>query len=476
MNMTQGEKSYFELWLSKSKSNFKIKHVGIKGFVQAKGSSLNIGFMSSLSGKFQQSPNAFSQFTSEPSSKVIYDFGKNSNFNLDFAPRPIPRFLPLPITHNEQNSENENQEEESLEEIAYKIFPNLGRTSRPDQIILNNYKLEASDFCKISNVPFDVLVQLPKETQCSCSVYFLYRIVRKIHKNDNSLKWLSNTPACYQNKYMNMIKNDTTTEFGIDQSLELIEDVKLTHPNEQYDLKHLEEMCHFNELIKSCEETNNAFQSPGFDFSKSESSSECASSFDYYLFDAPILDSDEIDDSMEANENSVVIVNQYEDDYEANEKFVIGEVDPPNVEIESDEINGQSNDKKSDSIIPSFIFEKISRIVLFILGLIGSIIFSVFILVSLVNLFHGRNKENFVEYKTETYNGSNFYSRVGDSTICTDHIYSTITANDSYRESHKNSQLVTSVKSKLDQNRIRYSKLDNHFTDSDINIKNNPFV
>ena len=75
--MTQGEKSYFELWLSKSKSNFKIKHIGIKGFVQAKGSTLNVGFTSSKNGKFEQSPNAFSQFTSEPTSKVIYDFGKS---------------------------------------------------------------------------------------------------------------------------------------------------------------------------------------------------------------------------------------------------------------------------------------------------------------------------------------------------------------------------------------------------------------
>lgn len=472
--MTQGEKSYFELWLSKSKSNFKIKHIGIKGFVQAKGSTLNVGFTSSKNGKFEQSPNAFSQFTSEPTSKVIYDFGKNSNFKLDFAPRPIPRFLPLPLTHSGQASDdnNGNKERESIEELAYKIFPNLGRTSRPDQLSLTNYKLEANDFCRISQIPFDVLVQLPQETECSCSVYFLYRIIRKIHKNDIDNKWLSNTPVCYQNKYMSMITNASASGMAVDHSLELIEDVKLMHPNEQYDLKHLEDMCHFNELVKSCEETNNVFQNSDFDFSKDESSTECAGSFDYYLLDNPILDSDEAEDSMEHNEKGIVVINQYEDDYDSENKFVIDEIDPPNIEVASDRIEDQINE--TNGFIP-FIYQKFSGMLLFLIGVVGSISLAVFMLLSLVNLWNGRNKESFLEYTTETYNGSNFYNSIGGgSTACTDHVYSTIQADDNLKENYKGSQLVTSVKSKLDHSRIKYSKFDNYYVDSD--IKNNPFV
>jgi hypothetical protein len=77
--MTQDEKSFFEVWVSKAKTNFKIKHIGISGFVQAKDSTVNIGFTSSKSGEFKQSPNAFSQFVSQPTSKVIYDFSKSKH-------------------------------------------------------------------------------------------------------------------------------------------------------------------------------------------------------------------------------------------------------------------------------------------------------------------------------------------------------------------------------------------------------------
>ncbi len=118
----------------------------------------------------------------------------------------------------------------SVEEIIYQIYPDLGRQSRPDNINLHDYFLEASDFCKIHSIPFDVLVKLRKNTECSCSVYFLYRFIRKKFKDN---KWLTNVPSCYEQKYLKYTSNNN----------------KL---NENNDLNLLEKMCNFDELVNNC--------------------------------------------------------------------------------------------------------------------------------------------------------------------------------------------------------------------------------
>ena len=83
---------------------------------------------------------------------------------MKFPPRPIPRML---IT-----SKNE-----TVEESARLLFPSLGRLSRPDTISLNEYELRVRDFCRIVDIPFDVLVRVSPKTECSCALLYLYRVV-----------------------------------------------------------------------------------------------------------------------------------------------------------------------------------------------------------------------------------------------------------------------------------------------------------
>lgn len=91
--------------------------------------------------------------------------------------------------------------------------------------------------------------------------------MRKIRKNDTS--WLASTPDCYQNKYHMLKKDEEPLIMGTDKSLELMDNVQLDHrSNGQVDLKILEEMCNFDALVKSCQESNNVFEDPNYDFSK----------------------------------------------------------------------------------------------------------------------------------------------------------------------------------------------------------------
>jgi hypothetical protein len=193
-----------------------------KQFAQAERSILRIGFTSSAHGKYEQAFTAFSQFKSANQSRVVYDLSQSFRFKLDFGPRPVPRFLPSNLKKNE-----------SFEQMIYEIYPNLGSQSRPDRIDLNDYLLESNDFCKISSIPFDVLVKLNKDTQCSCPVYFLYRVIRKLDKikNKKFKNWLSDAPKCYQNFYK---KNGNSDQ--INSNL----------------ISRMESSCYFNDLIKNC--------------------------------------------------------------------------------------------------------------------------------------------------------------------------------------------------------------------------------
>lgn len=497
--MTQDEKSFFEVWVSKAKTNFKIKHIGISGFVQAKDSTVNIGFTSSKSGEFKQSPNAFSRFASQPTSKVIYDFSKNSKFKLDFAPRPIPRFLPIPLRSESESQDDSNQDRqhtrESIEEIAFRIFPNLGRTSRPDTISFKDYSLDSGDFCKVSQIPFDVLVKLRADTDCSCPVYFLYRLMRKIRKNDTS--WLASTPDCYQNKYHMLKKDEEPLIMGTDKSLELMDNVQLDHrSNGQVDLKILEEMCNFDALVKSCQESNNVFEDPNYDFSKPvEKQIDCASPFDYYIDDSPVLDSseissetseDEISSGSSSNQNNPIVINQYDDGFDDDIFNVEAKTKmDSNTEMKSDIDKKLTTVSKFGSIY-EFLFEKMSLMILFVTGIIGTILFSALMIVSLLNRLRSGKKQGLIEYSTDSMYKSD---RFCDADGMNEHIYTTI-PNSEEREGY-NSQLVASVRNKFNDkinNNVKYSMFDNQSLDSSIvtdtyntsmgslNIKSNPFV
>ena len=131
-------------------------------------------------------PYSFTEFISDPKSEIVLDFSYGTNFDLKFPTKRIPRFIIPPGDSNHK---------QSIEAIAWKLYPDLGRTQRPDNLNLQEYVLDESDkdFCKIASIPYDVLVKLNPNTKCSCSVYYLYRIVRKyflLDSSENNLNWL----------------------------------------------------------------------------------------------------------------------------------------------------------------------------------------------------------------------------------------------------------------------------------------------
>lgn len=86
---------------------------------------------------------------------------------------------------------------ETTEEAAMRLFPNLGRSSRPDTVDLSDYTVTAQDFCQLVDIPFDVLVRVRPDTECSCTLFYLYRVIRRVRPD-----WLkTRLPACYADKW-----------------------------------------------------------------------------------------------------------------------------------------------------------------------------------------------------------------------------------------------------------------------------------
>ena len=149
---------------------------------------------------------------------------------LKFPHRPIPRFIPY---DDNQNQEKQGKKK-TIEEIVWNLFPNFGRNFRPDRISLQGYKLNPSDFCKIAQLPFDILVKLNPKTQCSCTVYYLYRIVRRMDAPNGIKEWLSSAPECYRKLFLDQTK-----------------------PSQ---LEYLENFCKFNELVENCQKKESLVQ------------------------------------------------------------------------------------------------------------------------------------------------------------------------------------------------------------------------
>ena len=130
-SLDQDTLSNFELWVNKAKSNFILDQNSFSKINQAKESSIQIGYVSSQDGSvYYQSPNTFSQLKSEFNSQIIYDFSPGTKFSLKYAARPMPRIMP--------NIKNSNL---TIEEQLFKMFPNLGRQSRPDLLNLNEKQM-----------------------------------------------------------------------------------------------------------------------------------------------------------------------------------------------------------------------------------------------------------------------------------------------------------------------------------------------
>jgi tRNA uridine 5-carbamoylmethylation protein Kti12 len=103
--------------------------------------------------------------------------------------------------------------------------------------------LSSNNFCAISQIPFDVVVKLNSKTECSCTIYYLYRIVRRLDAPNGIKEWLSFTPECYRNLILDK-----------------------TNPKR---LESLESECKFNELVQNCR-AKNSIQDEDIDDTKLE--------------------------------------------------------------------------------------------------------------------------------------------------------------------------------------------------------------
>jgi len=104
--------------------------------------------------------------------------------------------------------------------------------------------LSPDNFCAVSQIPFDVVVKLNSKTECSCTIYYLYRIVRRLDAPNGIKEWLSFTPECYRNLVL-----DKTNQ-----------------------LESLEKECKFNELVQNCQ-AKNSIQDEDKDDTRCETSS-----------------------------------------------------------------------------------------------------------------------------------------------------------------------------------------------------------
>lgn len=301
-NLIQDQSSSLELWISKADSNFVIEQNAFNKTKQARDAMIKFGYQSS-EGYFYQSPNAFLNLVGDLSSQIVYDISPGTNFNLRFSPRPMPRIMPL-MTNNM-----------SIEEAIYRMFPNLGRQSRPDQISLNDYKLESEDFCRVSEIPFDVLVKLRPDTECSCSVYYLYRLVRRIRNNSD---WIQFTPECYQNKLK---------QLGVNSKGDGL--------NEQKDLKSLEDLCKFRDMVNSCRLA--AANTKPIESVNGSSLKDCDASFEYFE-----------SDQVNTNDESYV----YDIGSETDTIIEDGED-----ESQEDDDDPKSEDKNDNSIYSKFSYD-----------------------------------------------------------------------------------------------------------------------
>jgi hypothetical protein len=186
------------------------------------------------------------------------------------------------------------------------------------------------------------------------------------------------------------------------------------------------------------------------------------------------------DESLSSGNENVVLVDQYDDELDENIFHAEDKqtnTDTANTELES---NVENKFEQSNTIF-TFLFQKLSLILLFVTGIIGSILLSAFMIVSVLNKFRS-DKEGFLDYSADTtmYKNDRFYDSDGGD----EHIYTTIPNSENY-----NNQLVTSVKNKFNDkiNNAKYAKFDNQSLDSSIaetyntsmgslNIKANPFV
>ncbi len=383
-NFTQEKLSAFEIWASKS--NFTIKPYAFKRLVQNRESAFKIGLSS---GNFDQSPILFDQFTALDASntRIAYDFTQDTNFNLNFPPRPSPRIL---LTTSDENQD--------IELLTWKMFPNLGRQSRPDILNLYEYKVNKNDFCKFAKIPSDVFVQIKRSTECSCAVYYLYRFYRKTQMS--STNWLNQAPECYQKAFLNQ------------------------------DIKALEDSCKFNELLVDCNEKLNEWtnvdklvvlgcDSGSFEkySDKSSNANQVETNDNIELYDINSDDESENYSDYEEDAESVIdsttsSSEDYEDD---NDDFYEEEINS------NDETNDDASEEPSDDNTIVKFEQLFKNPFIFVFAVVFVIIFSL-ISVSIVLLIVWRCKRktydfliyNYEEYEDLTDNDEDFNNRVSN--------------------------------------------------------------
>lgn len=172
LNVNQDTSSLFGLSIQESNNLiFDIK--SISKFSQKTRSKAKISFNQNR-GLLYQPSSVFDRIIQDSTSDIEYEFDHIQR--LKFPPRAIPRLILLGKNDTILNS-----------------------NSKPKQISIS-YHLKDDNFCSIIDIPSDILVKLPFETKCTCTIFYLYRNLRAL-KSDTL--WINHTPNCYKNTFHN---------------------------------------------------------------------------------------------------------------------------------------------------------------------------------------------------------------------------------------------------------------------------------
>lgn len=322
------------------------------------------------------------------------------------------------VKNNDYEEQQAPQKPQSIEEMAWRMYPELGRQSRPDIVNLKSWQIESNDFCKVSQIPFDVLVALRPSTECSCSVYYLYRVFRRV-KESTDQKWLDRVPTCYKQKYLAYLKQTkSSSDFN---SL-----------NEINDLDKLEEMCKFREMIDACPRV----ESENVD-DQVEQCSAIDHQFDFY--DASVIKNKSVKKKAEkviivagTTTQAAVLPNEEvyssevdSDNYKDNDadlddifsqKAEWGQIDEDDdildeddddeeasIDSSSREETSDEEDETSDLYNAQNVFKNTSVLIYFIIGLTTAILafIIVFIIIILRLKFSKRARGGFILYEEE---------------------------------------------------------------------------
>ncbi|CAF1499236.1 unnamed protein product, partial [Adineta steineri] len=159
-NLHQEDQSFIDIWISYGQ-NLIFEDYAVNNIDIYRSSILRIGFQHSR-GTLQMAMNAFSNINEGQGGELLFQIMNSSDFYFRFN-----------------------------ESISLKRLEIIDRS------------LSSNDLCHVANIPSHIPIKLIYDNQCSCTVYYLYRYLRRklLPSALNDL-----TPSCYRNMSLDEIE------------------------------------------------------------------------------------------------------------------------------------------------------------------------------------------------------------------------------------------------------------------------------